>query len=360
MKPREYRFNNSCLTIILDDILESKAEVIVSSDDNQISMGGGVSLSIYNKGGSNIQADARRKLPASVGDVVVSTAGNLEHQKYVFHCLTLDFQQHSDAQLSQNEDLQKYIIQHSIDKCFILLHALDINSIAFPCIGTGFAHFSIQKVAEIMADSISKNLGKTHKHFNVELYLYDKCNTRNEMDYIDVFEHFAVQSALTKQRFMAIEGTLGNEYDVSNAQGHRIPQANEMKHQVFISYARKDADKVNAIRKILDENSIDYWIDKDGIFSGENYKEVIVDAIDCAKVVIFVSSINSNNSVNVIRELGYAVSQRKTIIPIIIDEAQYAKSIRLDIADIDQIDFTNDSLGTSKLISSLIYALQVK
>ncbi|MBR2025960.1 MAG: macro domain-containing protein [Alistipes sp.] len=50
--------------------------------------GGGVSRAILRSGGEQIQIDAQRKLPARVGDVVVSTAGNLRHQKYVFHCLT--------------------------------------------------------------------------------------------------------------------------------------------------------------------------------------------------------------------------------------------------------------------------------
>ena len=87
MKPRKYQFNNSSITIIFGDITESVADVIVSSDDTGISMGGGVSKSLLSKGGEFIQRDAQRKLPATVGDVIVSTAGNLENQKYIFHCL---------------------------------------------------------------------------------------------------------------------------------------------------------------------------------------------------------------------------------------------------------------------------------
>lgn len=107
----------------------------------------------------------------------------------------------------------------------------------------------------------------------------------------------------------------------------------------------------------LKENSIEYWIDEEGIYSSINYKEIIVDAIDVSKAVIFISSINSNSSINVIREIGYAVNMNKPILPLILDDAQYAKSIRLDISDIDQIDFKNPTKSSKKLITSLMYVV---
>lgn len=63
-----------------------------------------------------------------------------------------------------------------------------------------------------------------------------------------------------------------------------------MNHSVFISYSRADKEKVYEICEILKENNIPYWIDNGGILSGENYKAVIVDAIQAAKVIIFASS----------------------------------------------------------------------
>ena len=126
--------------------MTSKSEVIVSSDNTGITMGGGLSACILRAGGESIRQDAKKKLPALLGDVVVSTAGNLEHQKYIFHCLTIDFKNGSDfykGKLSNIDDINNYILQHSIDKCFRLLQALDINSIAFPCIGAGSAHIPI-------------------------------------------------------------------------------------------------------------------------------------------------------------------------------------------------------------------------
>ena len=60
---------------------------------------------------------------------------------------------------------------------------------------------------------------------------------------------------------------------------------------------------------------------------------------------------------NVIREIGYAVNMNKPILPLVLDDAPYAKSIRLDISDIDQIDFKNPMASSKKLITSLMYVL---
>lgn len=359
MEPRKYQFNNSTLTIVFGDIITSKAEVIVSSDDTGISMGGGLSGYLCKIGGTQIREDAQKKLPAQLGDVVVSTAGQLKCQKYIFHSLTIN-QEHKEevyaGRLSNPEDVNRYILQHTVDKCFRLLQALDIQSIAFPCIGAGLAHIPLGQIAEVMADAISSNLCKTQKDYQVELYLYDHNHMLKEMDYIDMFENFAIKSALTRYQTQMASSQMSAD-SAPQRIATEIPKREEMKHQVFISYSRRDEQSVESIKAILDENQIPYWIDKEGIFSGENYKEVIVDAIEVAKVVIFVSSANSNASINVIRELGYAVQQRKTIIPVLLDDAQYAKSIRLDIADIDQIEFKDIELAKKKLVASLAYSL---
>lgn len=355
MNPRNYQFNNSTLTIIFGNILSTEADVIVSSDDTYISMGGGISGCIRRAGGEGIRQDARKKLPAQLGDVVVSSAGLLEKQKYVFHCLTIDF---CSGHLSKAEDVNNYILRHSIDKCFRLLQALDLNSIAFPCIGAGAAQIPLWMVAEVMADAISSNLCKTQKAYKVELYLYDRKHLMSEIDYIDMFENFAVKSALLRHQFQGELNQLSQEIATVKGSVH-VPKREEMKHEAFISYSRKDEEAVAVVKSILDEYEISYWIDKEGIFSGENYKEVIVDAIDVAKVVIFVSSVNSNASINVIRELGYSVKQNKIIIPLLLDDAQYAKSIRLDLADINQIEFKDIEHTRRKLVDSLAYALRL-
>lgn len=358
MESRQYQFNESTLTVKFGNILESHADVIVSSDDCYVTMGGGVSYAILSAGGDTIIKDARKLCPASLGDVVVTTAGALKYQKYVYHCITIDKKRRMQILTSQvtEEDVLNYLLQHAVDKCFQLMQAMDVMSIAFPAIGAGSAQIPIRKVIEQMSIAIARNLGHTNKKLSVELYLYDIYNLYSESDYITLFESLASKAALLEyKKSLASEDADKDMVPISK--DIVLPTRDTMKHQVFISYSRKDKDVIGYLCDILKKNGIEYWIDKEGIFSSFNYKELIVDAIEVSKAVVFVSSARSNASINVIREIGYAVNMNKPIVPLMLDEAQYAKSIRLDLSDIDQIDFRNPLAASKKLITSLMYIL---
>ena len=67
---------NSMVSIKSGSIIDSKCDVIVSSDDNLITHGGGVSWAIFQKGGLALDTDAKKNIPAELGDIVVTSAGN--------------------------------------------------------------------------------------------------------------------------------------------------------------------------------------------------------------------------------------------------------------------------------------------
>lgn len=354
---RQYTFNKSTLTVKFGNIIDTQAEVIVSSDDCYVTMGGGVSRAILRAGGESIIKDAQKMVPVPLGDVVATTAGTLKCQKYVFHCVTIDKKrrmQMLDSQVTE-EDVLNYLLQHAVDKCFQLMQAMELTSIAFPAIGGGSARIPIKKVIEQMSDAIARNLANTNRTLNVELYLYDIYNLYSESDYINLFESLAAKAALVDYKHNML--TEEDYTSVSIVKNINMPEKNTMHHKVFISYSRKDKETAEYLCTLLKENGMEYWIDKEGIYSSFNYKELIVDAIEVSKAVIFISSANSNNSINVIREIGYAVNMNKPILPLMLDDAPYAKSIRLDISDIDQIDFKNPVASSKKLITSLMYVL---
>lgn len=358
MKSRQYIFNNSTLTVKFGNILDTKAEVIVSSDDCYITMGGGVSRAILMAGGDIIIKDAQKMCPVPLGDVIVTTAGKMEKQKYVYHCITIDKKRRLQILSRQvtEEDVLNYLLQHAVDKCFQLMLSMDLTSIAFPAIGAGTARIPIRKVIEQMSIAIARNLACTNKTLNVELYLYDLYSLYSESDYITLFESLAAKAALVEyKKGIATEDNVHDVIAINK--DITIPTRSAMKHQVFISYSRKDQEVADYLCDFLKENDMEYWIDREGIFSSSNYKELIVDAIEVSKAVIFISSVNSNSSINVIREIGYAVNMNKPILPLKLDDAQYAKSIQLDISDIDQIDFKNPAKSSKKLITSLMYVV---
>ena len=123
-----------------------------------------------------------------------------------------------------------------------------------------------------------------------------------------------------------------------------------MKYDVFISYSRKDYvdnqgnvmedSPVNRIIQFLDEKNISYWVDKEGIYSGREFVEVLANAIVDPKMVIFVSSKNSNSSIYTTGEVFEAIENKRLIIPVKIDNSQYNPKFKLLLRPLDFIDYS--------------------
>jgi O-acetyl-ADP-ribose deacetylase (regulator of RNase III) len=184
MKEKTYRFGKSSLTLRFGDITAAETQVIVSSDDYYLSMGGGVSASILKAGGNEIAIDAAKQVPAELGDVVITTAGRLK-SKFVFHAITIGKR--------RTNQLHKEIIESTTAKCLSLLNSLSLNSISFPTIGAGVAGFSYEDVAIEMSKVISEYLSKAESEYEVIIYLFDRFGRKQPSDYIIFFEAFAVK-----------------------------------------------------------------------------------------------------------------------------------------------------------------------
>jgi O-acetyl-ADP-ribose deacetylase (regulator of RNase III) len=182
-KQRTYLIGKSRLSLEFGDITTSKADVLVSSDDAFLSMGGGVSTAILIAAGPQIRADTLKWVPAKLGDVIVSSAGALD-AKYVFHAVTL-----GDGALSHEEIINK--ITH---QCLSLLSILRLSSIAFPAIGSGIAGFTLETVASTMAEAIVRELFSSEAPLSVTIYLFDRFGRMKEIDYLQFFEEVAIRT----------------------------------------------------------------------------------------------------------------------------------------------------------------------
>ena len=121
------------------------------------------------------------------------------------------------------------------------------------------------------------------------------------------------------------------------------------KYDVFISYSRRDyvdesynvipGNAIAEIQNVFDENGITYWFDKDGIYSGQEFIEIITGAIAESKMLIFISSKHSNESMWTEGEIFEALDGEKAIIPVKIDNSQYNKKFKLLIRPLDYIDY---------------------
>lgn len=181
MDSMTYTVGKSRITLLFGNITTSQAEVIVSSDDFLLSMGGGVSASILDSAGPLLAADARKLIPLRVADVAVSTAGYLP-AKYVMHAVTLG--------PGADEIARGAVVRRVTQRVLQLAAGLGCTSIAFPSIGAGVARIPFRVVASEMAGALVDFLLESEHAFDVELYFMEKHLARED-DLFPFFEAFA-------------------------------------------------------------------------------------------------------------------------------------------------------------------------
>lgn len=138
----------------------------------------------------------------------------------------------------------------------------------------------------------------------------------------------------------------------------------DCKYDVFISYSRKDyvdenkkvipGNIVSQIKEAFDANKITYWMDEDGIYSGDEFAKIIAKIIRQSKILLFISTQNSNASEWTSDEIATARMYKKKIIPFKYDDSFYNEEIIIFIAKLDFVDYqANPEQAINKLVSSI-------
>ena len=145
-----------------------------------------------------------------------------------------------------------------------------------------------------------------------------------------------------------------------------------MEYDVFISYSTRDyfdEDKkvipnnlISLVKQTLADSGISYWFDEEGIYSGQDFVELIVNNIAASKIFLFLSSENSNNSRWTCKEIASADELGKHIIPVRLDPSPYNGKVLFRIADLDFIELhTNPAKGLQDMVHAIkTYLEQVK
>lgn len=351
-----YKINNSTVKVIYGDLLSSKADTIVISGSVGLPMIGGLPGVVREKASELVVVDAMKHPDAKLGDVVVTSAGNLQN-KYLFQAVTVTSYTDVLPHLSKESlpEVYEYIITHAISKSLRLLSAMELTSIAFPCLGLGMANMPLEGVAKITAKTITNFLARTNKSIAVELYIKDTYDVYSRFDYLPFFEWFAAYSYKAEKNIEQENSVEG--FDDLNFGDVVIPNVESIEkgHKVFISYSRKDSEVAKGICDMLNKLNIPYWIDIDGVYSGANFKEMIVNAISSSEIVLFLSSENSNKSDNVAKEISIADKYGKIIIPVRLDTSPMNPKMDYDLAGIDFVDlFSFDDKSLAKLRNAIL------
>ncbi|MBT4693415.1 MAG: serine/threonine-protein kinase [Planctomycetaceae bacterium] len=138
-------------------------EVLVSSDDEMLSMAGGVAGKIKESAGGEYFQATRHLAPVLPGRVIPSGTGALSH-RFVFHAVTIAERGAADGKrrIVPTPDL----IRSILGDCFYHAQSLGVRSIAFPLLGTGNAGMDPEVCLNTMVEYISRELesGMTPLH----------------------------------------------------------------------------------------------------------------------------------------------------------------------------------------------------
>lgn len=107
---------------------------------------------------------------------------------------------------------------------------------------------------------------------------------------------------------------------------------------LFISYSSKDYDMASKVREMLEDKDIACWMAPESILGGEDYSDVIVDAIEKSSGVVLILTENSQESKWVPKELDIAITADKIIFPVHMDSSAIIKKIHFRITDSQVIE----------------------
>ena len=113
----------------------------------------------------------------------------------------------------------------------------------------------------------------------------------------------------------------------------------DKKYDIFVSYSRTDMDVVNRlVGDIHEKTNARCWVDWNGIESGDQFVDVIINAIDRVDTVLFILSDNSMASEFARREIDYARNTGKKIVPVVVDGGKLRGWFLFFFGSVDYID----------------------
>ncbi|MEG5206509.1 TIR domain-containing protein [Microcoleus sp. AT13-A6] len=120
-----------------------------------------------------------------------------------------------------------------------------------------------------------------------------------------------------------------------------IKNGNNLMTQVFISYSERDRETMEKIRNSLRRESLTVWTNTTDIQTGEDFQSAIDRGIEQTDNLVYLLSPDSVESEYVRKELEYAVSLQKRIIPVLVRETS-VDSLPLALQGVQYIDLTDN------------------
>jgi len=150
------------IEVLKGDITKQETDAIVNAANNELLHGGGMSASIVEAGGPEIQEQSNKIAPIPLGEAAITEGGKLP-AKYVIHAASMSL-----GQLTEESNLR-----NSIRNSLLRAKESGLKSIAIPAIGTGVGQFPFEKFAEIAVEEIQNFLSQNEMERIVFVFLDD-------------------------------------------------------------------------------------------------------------------------------------------------------------------------------------------
>lgn len=154
---------NSILKVDIGDLTMLETEAIVHYAQPDLKLGAGFGNAIAVRGGMTIQDELSPLGSISVGEAVITGAGELKAD-YIVHAVGPRFQE-------QNIEDKLYT---TMQRALILAEEKGIKRIAFPPMGTGFYGISLDVSSKIMLSAIRSHLSEKSNLREVMICVMDK------------------------------------------------------------------------------------------------------------------------------------------------------------------------------------------
>jgi TIR domain len=143
-------------------------------------------------------------------------------------------------------------------------------------------------------------------------------------------------------------------YSAQRSWGHRMAGGSR---QVFISYARSDAERVGTLVEGLRQLRYDAWLDEE-LTGGQEWWDTVLSQIRASSTVLVVVSLAALESVAVRREYEYGHAVRRPLLPVVVDRVRLETLPPL-LAPLQVVDYREPGMKNAFALAAALAALPV-
>lgn len=135
------------LEVVDGDITALRVDAIANAANTELLHGGGVAAAIARAGGRRIDEESRRAAPIGLGEVAVTSGGDMPC-RWVIHAATMELGGPTSAE----------VIRACTSETLRAAEALGARSLALVAFGTGVGGFPVREAARIEVAEVRRHL----------------------------------------------------------------------------------------------------------------------------------------------------------------------------------------------------------